>query len=51
MLGGLLRNKEKHEWWTILDGNPIVAGEHDNGENSLKEILKLSYVYLPSPYL
>uniref|UniRef100_A0A3Q7ICF1 Disease resistance protein winged helix domain-containing protein n=1 Tax=Solanum lycopersicum TaxID=4081 RepID=A0A3Q7ICF1_SOLLC len=25
VLGGLLRNKEKHEWWTILDGNPIVA--------------------------
>ncbi|KAH0720032.1 hypothetical protein KY284_005062 [Solanum tuberosum] len=51
VLGGLLRNKEKHEWWTILDGNPLVAGEDDNGENSLKKILKLSYVYLPSPYL
>ncbi|WMV49320.1 hypothetical protein MTR67_042705 [Solanum verrucosum] len=51
VLGGLLRNKEKHEWWSILDGNPLVAGEDDNGENSLKKILKLSYVYLPSPYL
>ncbi|WMV52179.1 hypothetical protein MTR67_045564 [Solanum verrucosum] len=46
VLGGLLRNKEKHEWQAILDGNPLVAGE-----NSLKKILKLSYVYLPSPYL
>ncbi|XP_049399641.1 putative disease resistance protein RGA4 [Solanum stenotomum] len=26
VLGGLLRNKEKHEWWAILDGNPLVAG-------------------------
>ncbi|XP_015165819.1 putative disease resistance protein RGA3 [Solanum tuberosum] len=46
VLGGLLRNKEKHEWQAILDGNPLVAGE-----NSLKKILKLSYVHLPSPYL
>ncbi|KAG5579539.1 hypothetical protein H5410_050166 [Solanum commersonii] len=51
VLGGLLRIKEKHEWWAILDGNPLIAGEDDNGENSLKKILKLSYVYLPSPYL
>ncbi|XP_070040587.1 putative disease resistance protein RGA3 [Nicotiana tomentosiformis] len=51
VLGGLLRNKEKHEWRAILDGIPLVAGEDDNGENSLKKILKLSYVYLPSPHL
>ncbi|KAK6778505.1 hypothetical protein RDI58_025223 [Solanum bulbocastanum] len=52
VLGGLLHNKEKHEWQTILDGNPLVAGEdHDNGENSIKKILKLSYDYLPSPHL
>ncbi|KAK4723770.1 hypothetical protein R3W88_026549 [Solanum pinnatisectum] len=43
--------EEKHEWWDILDGNHLVAGEDDNGENSLKKILKLSDVYLPSPYL
>ncbi|KAH0752489.1 hypothetical protein KY285_005637 [Solanum tuberosum] len=49
--GGLLHNKEKHEWQAILDGNPLVAGEDDNGENSIKKILKLSYDYLPSPYL
>ncbi|XP_006338948.1 putative disease resistance protein RGA3 [Solanum tuberosum] len=46
VLGGLFRNKKKHEWWAILDGNPLVADE-----NSLKNILKLSYVNLPSPYL
>ncbi|XP_015170413.1 putative disease resistance protein RGA4 [Solanum tuberosum] len=51
VLGGLLRNKEKHEWQTILDGNTLVAGEDDNGENSIKKILKLSYDYLPSPHL
>ncbi|XP_009778701.2 putative disease resistance protein RGA4 [Nicotiana tabacum] len=50
-LGGLLRNKGKHEWQEILDGNALVAGEGDNGENSLKKILKLSYIYLPSPHL
>nr|XP_010312313.1 putative disease resistance protein RGA3 isoform X1 [Solanum lycopersicum]XP_010312314.1 putative disease resistance protein RGA3 isoform X1 [Solanum lycopersicum] len=46
VLGCLLCNKEKHEWQAIL-----VAGEDDNGENSLKKILKLSYDYLPSPHL
>ncbi|MCD9561330.1 hypothetical protein HAX54_020387 [Datura stramonium] len=51
VLGGLLCNKGKHEWQAILDGNPLVAGEDDNGENSLKKILKLSYDYLPSPHL
>ncbi|XP_055808304.1 putative disease resistance protein RGA4 [Solanum dulcamara] len=51
VLGGLLRYKEKHEWQVILDGNPLVAGENDNGENSLKKILKLSYDYLPFPHL
>ncbi|XP_049400021.1 putative disease resistance protein RGA3 [Solanum stenotomum] len=52
VLGGLLHSKETHEWQAILDGNPLVAGEdHDNGENSIKKILKLSYVYLPSPQL
>ncbi|WMV51544.1 hypothetical protein MTR67_044929 [Solanum verrucosum] len=51
VLGGLLRNKEKHEWQAILDGNPLVAGEDDNGENCIKKILKLSYDYLPSPHL
>ncbi|KAG5582663.1 hypothetical protein H5410_053290 [Solanum commersonii] len=25
VLGGLLHNKEKHEWQVILDGNPLVA--------------------------
>ncbi|MCD7449308.1 hypothetical protein HAX54_051050 [Datura stramonium] len=40
----------KHEWQAILD-SPLVAGEDDNGENSLKKILKLSYDYLPSPHL
>ncbi|KAL3326657.1 hypothetical protein AABB24_037379 [Solanum stoloniferum] len=48
VLGGLLHNKEKHEWQAILDGNPLVAGEDDKGENSIKKILTLSYVYLPS---
>ncbi|KAH0723067.1 hypothetical protein KY289_006111 [Solanum tuberosum] len=51
VLGGLLHNKEKHEWQAILDGNPLVAGEDDNGENNIKRILKLSYVHLPSPQL
>ncbi|KAH0723075.1 hypothetical protein KY289_006119 [Solanum tuberosum] len=51
VLGGLLRSKEKHEWQAILGGNPLVAGENDNGENSIKKILKLSYDYLPSPQL
>ncbi|MCD7469373.1 hypothetical protein HAX54_008343 [Datura stramonium] len=51
VLGGLLRNREKHEWQAILDGNPLVAGDHDNGENGLKKILKLSYDYLPSPHM
>ncbi|XP_070021445.1 putative disease resistance protein RGA1 isoform X1 [Nicotiana sylvestris] len=51
VLGGLLRNKEKHEWQTILDGNPLVAGEDDTGENRIKKILKLSYDYLPFPHL
>ncbi|XP_016514942.2 putative disease resistance protein RGA3 [Nicotiana tabacum] len=51
VLGGLLRNKEKHEWQTILEGNPLVAGEDDSGQSSLKKILKLSYFYLPSPHL
>ncbi|KAH0720805.1 hypothetical protein KY290_005791 [Solanum tuberosum] len=51
VLGGLLCNKEKHEWKAILDGNHLVAGEDDKGENSIKKILKLSYDYLPSPHL
>uniref|UniRef100_M1ARU1 Cc-nbs-lrr resistance protein n=1 Tax=Solanum tuberosum TaxID=4113 RepID=M1ARU1_SOLTU len=51
VLGGLLCNKEKHEWQAILDGNHLVAGEDDKGENSIKKILKLSYDYLPSPHL
>ncbi|KAH0753325.1 hypothetical protein KY285_006473 [Solanum tuberosum] len=51
VLGGLLHSKEKHEWQAILDGNPLVAGENDNGEKSIKKILKLSYDYLPSPQL
>ncbi|KAH0752515.1 hypothetical protein KY285_005663 [Solanum tuberosum] len=51
VLGGLLRSKGKHEWQAILDGNPLVAGENDNGEKSIKKILKLSYDYLPSPQL
>uniref|UniRef100_M1CEV6 Cc-nbs-lrr resistance protein n=1 Tax=Solanum tuberosum TaxID=4113 RepID=M1CEV6_SOLTU len=51
VLGGLICNKDKHEWQAILDGNPLVAGEDDNGENSIKKILKLSYDYLPSPHL
>ncbi|KAK4724906.1 hypothetical protein R3W88_027685 [Solanum pinnatisectum] len=51
VLGGLLCNKEKHEWQAVLDGNPLVAGEDDNGEISIKKILKLSYDYLPSPHL
>ncbi|XP_049355201.1 disease resistance protein RGA2-like [Solanum verrucosum] len=50
-LGGLLHNKEKHEWQAILDGNLLVAGDDDNGDNSIKKILKLSYDYLPSPHL
>ncbi|KAH0722798.1 hypothetical protein KY289_005842 [Solanum tuberosum] len=29
VLGGLLRNKEKHEWQAILDGNPLVAGPNN----------------------
>ncbi|XP_049386413.1 disease resistance protein RGA2-like [Solanum stenotomum] len=51
VLGGHLCNKEKHEWHAILDGNHLVAGEDDKGENSIKKILKLSYDYLPSPHL
>ncbi|KAG5582702.1 hypothetical protein H5410_053329 [Solanum commersonii] len=51
VLGGLLRCKEKHEWQAILDGNPLVACENDNGEKSIWKILKLSYDYLPSPQL
>ncbi|WMV52178.1 hypothetical protein MTR67_045563 [Solanum verrucosum] len=46
VLGGLLGNKDKHEWQEILDGNPLVVGE-----NSIMKILKLSYDYLPSPHL
>ncbi|TMW93136.1 hypothetical protein EJD97_012109 [Solanum chilense] len=46
VLGCLLCNKEKHEWLEILN-----ACEDDNGENSLKKILKLSYDFLPSPHL
>ncbi|XP_055806905.1 putative disease resistance protein RGA3 [Solanum dulcamara] len=37
VLGGLLRNKEKHEWQTILDGNPLVVDEDDNEENSIEK--------------
>nr|WHB10911.1 Rpi-amr17 [Solanum americanum] len=51
VLGGLLRSKEKHEWQAILDGNPLVAREDDVEENSIKKILTLSYLYLPSPQL
>ncbi|XP_015165779.1 putative disease resistance protein RGA3 [Solanum tuberosum] len=51
VLGGLLFNKDKHDWKAILDGNPLVAGEDDLQENSIKKILKLSYDYLPSPHL
>ncbi|XP_070049111.1 putative disease resistance protein RGA3 [Nicotiana tomentosiformis] len=51
VLGGLLRNKEKREWQTILNGNPLVAGEDDTGENRIKKILKVSYDYLPFPHL
>ncbi|XP_019254708.1 PREDICTED: putative disease resistance protein RGA3 [Nicotiana attenuata] len=51
VLGGLLRNKEKHEWQTILEGNLLVAGEDDTRENRIKKILKLSYDYLPFPHL
>ncbi|XP_060176628.1 putative disease resistance protein RGA1 isoform X2 [Lycium barbarum] len=51
VLGALLCNKKKHEWQAILDGNPLVAGENDNGENRLKKILRLSYDYLPYPHL
>ncbi|KAG5582662.1 hypothetical protein H5410_053289 [Solanum commersonii] len=51
VLGGILRSKEIHEWQAILDGNPLAAGEDDNGENSIKKILTLSYVFLPSPLL
>ncbi|KAK4724905.1 hypothetical protein R3W88_027684 [Solanum pinnatisectum] len=51
VLGGLLFNKDKHDWQAILDGNPQVAGEDDLRENSIKKILKLSYDYLPSPHL
>ncbi|KAH0645727.1 hypothetical protein KY284_033611 [Solanum tuberosum] len=51
VLGGLLCNKDKHDWQEILDGNPLVAGEDDLRENSIKKILKLSYDYLPSPHL
>ncbi|XP_049410729.1 putative disease resistance protein RGA3 [Solanum stenotomum] len=51
VLGGLLCNKDKHDWQEILDGNPLIAGEDDLWENSIKKILKLSYDYLPSPHL
>ncbi|PHT36467.1 hypothetical protein CQW23_24167 [Capsicum baccatum] len=44
VLGGLLRNKEKHEWQAILDGNPLVAGEDDNGGNNLKKILNSAMI-------
>ncbi|WMV52171.1 hypothetical protein MTR67_045556 [Solanum verrucosum] len=46
VLGGLLCNKDKHEWQAILDGNLLVAGE-----NIRMKILKLSYDYLSSPHL
>ncbi|KAH0720764.1 hypothetical protein KY290_005742 [Solanum tuberosum] len=46
VLGGLFCNKEKHEWQAILDGSSLVASE-----DSIKNILKLSYDYLPSPHL
>ncbi|KAK4724876.1 hypothetical protein R3W88_027655 [Solanum pinnatisectum] len=46
VLGGIFCNKEKHEWQTILDGSPLVACE-----DRIKNILKLSYDYLPSPHL
>ncbi|XP_049400019.1 putative disease resistance protein RGA3 [Solanum stenotomum] len=51
VLGGLLFNKDKHDWQAILDGNPLVAWEDVLRENSIKKILKLSYDYLPSPHL
>ncbi|KAH0674692.1 hypothetical protein KY284_014877 [Solanum tuberosum] len=35
----------------MCQGLPLAASEYDNGENSLKKILKLSYDYLPSPHL
>ncbi|KAK4724870.1 hypothetical protein R3W88_027649 [Solanum pinnatisectum] len=46
VLGGLLHNKEKHEWQAILDGNPSLQCEDDNGENNIKRILKLTmFIY------
>ncbi|XP_060178273.1 putative disease resistance protein RGA3 [Lycium barbarum] len=50
VLGGLLRNKDKHEWQEILSGNRVAGGD-DKGENRIKKILKLSYDYLPSAHL
>ncbi|KAG5581245.1 hypothetical protein H5410_051872 [Solanum commersonii] len=35
----------------MCQGLPLAASEDDNGENSIKKILKLSSDYLPSPHL
>ncbi|XP_027767946.1 putative disease resistance protein RGA3 [Solanum pennellii] len=44
-------NRNEPERYRYVPFRRPVLGEDDNGENSIKKILKLIYDYLPSPHL
>ncbi|CDP03426.1 unnamed protein product [Coffea canephora] len=49
VLGGMLRNKERNEWQSILDtGLQNIGGDEDG---DITKILKLSFDHLPYPSL